>query len=279
MSKPSESLEVLAQHLKDLSDALATEPASDLSPSRLKRVRQIIAEAYDKLRKVVEQLDPIKHPGFVFEPSNPNVAGRIIGIVLIAQPRKPLAAVERFYGSGVYALYYTGEFDAYWAITKKEHPIYVGKADPADPASKTATEQGDRLANRLNDHRKNITKATSTLRVKDFEYRALVVQTGYQSAAENYLIELFKPIWNNETRICYGLGKHGDDPGTRANLRSPWDTLHPGRDWAHRDPNMKDARSAEQIIKDIAGHLAKYPPLDSVDEILRRFMDQMRALS
>lgn len=279
MSRPSENLEVLAQHLKDLSDALAAEPASDLSPSRLKRVRQIITAAYDKLRKVVEQLDPIKHPGFVFEPSNPNIAGRIIGIVLIAQPRKPLAAVERFYGSGVYALYYTGEFDAYRAITKKEHPIYVGKADPADPASKTATEQGDRLANRLNDHRKNITKATSTLRVEDFEYRALVVQTGYQSTAENYLIELFKPIWNNETRICYGLGKHGDDPGTRANLRSPWDTLHPGRDWAHRDPKMKDARSAKQIVKDIEEHLAKYPPLDSVDEILRRFMDQMRDVS
>jgi hypothetical protein len=279
MSRPSENLEVLAQHLKELSDALSAEPASDLSPSRLKRVRQIIAEAYDKLRKIVEQLDPIKHPGFVFEPSNPNIAGRIIGIVLIAQPRKPLAAVERFYGSGVYALYYTGEFNAYRAITKKEHPIYVGKADPADPASKTATEQGDRLANRLNDHRKNISKATSTLRVEDFEYRALVVQTGYQSAAENYLIELFKPIWNNETRICYGLGKHGDDPGTRANLRSPWDTLHPGRDWAHRDPNMKDARSARQIVKEIAEHLAKYPPLNSVDEILRRFMNEMRAIS
>jgi hypothetical protein len=75
------------------------------------------------------------------------------------------------------------------------------------------------------------------------------------------------------------LGKHGDDPETRANLRSPWDTLHPGRDWAHRDPKMKDARSKEQIIKDIAEHLAKYPPLDSVDEILNRFMEQMRAVS
>lgn len=279
MSKSPENVELLAQHLKELSDALAAETASGLSPVRLKRVRQIVAAAYDKLGNVVENLDPVKHPGFVFEPSNPNIAGRIIGIVLIAQPRKPLAAVERFYGSGVYALYYNGKFGPYRGITKKEHPIYVGKADPADPASKTATEQGDRLANRLNDHRKNITKATSTLRVEDFEYRALVVQTGYQSAAETYLIELFKPIWNNETRICYGLGKHGDDPGTRANLRSPWDTLHPGRDWAHRDPNMKDARFAKQIVKEIAQHLAKYPPLNSVDEILHRFMEQMRAVS
>ena len=275
----AEKLEQLAAQLAELSEALAAEPASHLSPSRVKRLRQNITETYNKLGKLAENLDPIKHPGFVFEPSNPNIAGRIIGIALIAQPRKPLATIERFYGSGVYALYYNGDFNAYRAITKKEHPIYVGKANPADPASKTAMEQGERLANRLKDHRKNIVKATTTLRVEDFEYRALVVQTGYQSAAEDYLKELFKPIWNSETNVCYGLGKHGDDPETRANLRSPWDTLHPGRDWAHRDPKMKDARSKEQIIKDIAEHLAKYPPLDSVDEILNRFLEEMRALS
>ncbi|HET9713419.1 MAG TPA: Eco29kI family restriction endonuclease, partial [Pyrinomonadaceae bacterium] len=91
--------------------------------------------------------------------------------------------------------------------------------------------------------------------------------------------ELFKPIWNSEMKICYGLGKHGDDPLIRANQRSPWDTLHPGREWAHRDPNMKDARSTEQIANDIAEHLAKYPPVASVDEVLRRFMEQMRAVS
>jgi hypothetical protein len=279
MSRAPEKLEHLAEQLKKLSEALATEPASHLPGPRLKRVRLVIAEAYDRLRKVVESLDPVKHPGFVFEPSNPNIAGRIIGIALIAQPRQPLAAIDRFYGSGVYALYYKGEFGAYREISKKEHPIYVGKADPADPASKTAMEQGDRLSRRLNDHRKNIGKATSTLRVEDFEYRALVVQTGYQSAAENYLIELFKPIWNSETRICYGLGKHGDDPATRANLRSPWDTLHPGREWAHRDRNMKDARLPKQIVKDIAEHLARFPPVDSVDEILRSFLEEMRAVS
>ena len=63
-----------------------------------------------------------------------------------------------------------------------------------------------------------------------------------QNGAENYLIDLFKPIWNSEIGICYGFGKHGDDPGTRKNLRSPWDSLHPGRDWAYRDPAMKDAK-------------------------------------
>lgn len=93
------------------------------------------------------------------------------------------------------------------------------------------------------------------------------------------LPDLSKPIWNNEIGICYGSGKHGDAPETRSNLRSPWDTLHHGRDWAHRDPNMKDARVAERIIEDIAQHLAKYPPLRSIDQILRRFLEEMRAAS
>jgi len=272
-------LEQLAVQLRELSEKLAREETSQLAPPHAKRVRKTISEAYEKLRKVMEDLDPVKNPGFVFDPSDPNVAGRIVGITMIAQTRKPLANVERFYGSGVYAIYYNGTFPAYAAISRREHPIYVGKADPADPASKTAMEQGDKLSGRLNEHRKNIAKATTTLRLEDFEYRALVVQTGWQSAAENYLIDLFKPIWNNEVGICYGFGKHGDAPETRANLRSPWDTLHHGRDWAHRDPNMKDARQPERIIEDIAQHLARYPPLGSINQILRRFLEEMRAVS
>src|SRR5579862_1425117 len=257
MAIPPGRLEQLAIQLRALSETLAKEEPSQLPANRARRVRKTINEAYEKLRKVMDDLDPVKRPGFVFDPSNPSVAGRIVGITMIAQPRKALANIERFYGSGVYAIYYNGEFSAYGDISKREHPIYVGKADPADPASKTAIEQGDRLSGRLNEHRKNIAKATTTLRLEDFEYRALVVQTGWQDSAENYLIDLFKPIWNNEVDICYGFGKHGDAPETRANLRSPWDTLHPGRDWAHRDPNMKDARPKQRIIEDIAEHLAK----------------------
>jgi hypothetical protein len=115
--------------------------------------------------------------------------------------------------------------------------------------------------------------------LEDFEYRALVVQTRWQGSVEHYPIKLFKPIWNNEVDICYGFGKHDDAPETRANLRSPWDTLHHGRDWAHCNPNIRDARPKERIIEDIAQHLAKYPPLDSIDEILQRFLEEMRAVS
>jgi len=272
-------LEYLAAQLRAISEALANEPASELTPIKVRKVRKTISEAYDKIRKVIDELDPIKHPGFMFDPSNPNIIGRVVGITLIAQPRKLLAAVERFYGSGVYAIYYNGDFPAYAGISRKEHPIYVGKADPRNPAAKTPIEQGDRLSGRLGEHARSIAKATTTLKLDEFEYRALVVQTGWQTSAEDYLIHLFKPIWNNQIGICYGFGKHGDDPETRANLRSPWDTLHPGRDWAHRDPKMKDARARTRIKEDIEKHLEANPPVTSLDEILKRFLDEIRAAS
>ncbi|MBZ0272916.1 Eco29kI family restriction endonuclease [bacterium] len=275
----SREIENIAAQLRDLSERLAAEETTSLTAPRARKARRTIAAAYEKIRIVLDDLDPIKHPGYVFKPSNPEVAGRIIGVALIAQPRKPMEAIARFYGSGVYALYYRGNFHAYKRISGMEHPIYIGKADPAKPNSETALEQGDRLARRLKEHSKNLVKVSTTLNLNDFEYRALVVQTGYQSAAEEYLINLFKPIWNKEIEICYGFGKHGDSPDTRANLRSPWDTLHPGREWAHRDPNMKDARLQSTLIQAIAAHFAKYPPLRSVDEILRRFLDEMREIS
>ena len=273
-------LEQLAAELRTLSEQLANEEAPPgLSAPRLRRVRGAITEAYLEIKKVVDELDPIKHPGFVFDPANPNIVGRFVGITMVAQPRKQLATIERFYGSGVYALYYNGNLPVYREISRKEHPIYVGKADPIDQSSKTAMEQGDRLSARLSEHRRTISKAASSLLVEEFEYRALAVQTGWQTSAEDYLIHLFKPIWNSQVNICYGFGKHGDAPETRANLRSPWDTLHHGRDWAHRDRTMKDARSQRRIEADIASHLQKNPPFTSIDEILRLFLDEMRAVS
>ena len=157
-------------------------------------------------------------------------------------------------------------------------PIYVGKADPKSDTAKHPTEQGERLHGRLRDHPRNIGKAENTLKVEDFQYRSLVVQSGWQGAAEDYLISLFKPVWNNETGICYGLGKHGDDPKTRANLRSPWDTLHPGRDWAWRDPKMADARPHDRILADLTQHFTTETIYADLDQVLREFVEELRQL-
>lgn len=270
-----EELEQLALQLKQVTGALDGEQLPALQQARAQTIRRTIVEATERLRRVAETLDPIKRPGAMFDPANPSVVGRMVGITMVAQPRLPLADVGRFYGSGVYAIYYKGDFEPYQAISGREHPLYVGKADPADASGKTPYEQGERLARRLNEHRKNIEKATSTLRPQDFEFRALVVQTGWQGSAESYLIHLFKPVWNSEINICYGFGKHGDAAETRSNLRSPWDTLHPGRAWAG-SLYIDDAKPRAQIVSEITAHLAQNPPLESVELILARFLEEIR---
>lgn len=270
--------EIIARLQGDLDALIAA--AKDAPPSSAARrqldanIREIMARMNDMLRG----LDPVRHPDFMFDPGNPAVVGRFIALAMIAQPRAALADVGRFYGSGVYAIYYNGDYPAYAPIRGMETPIYVGKADPQADTAKTPTEQGEKLAGRIKDHSRNIKKAASALRIEDFEYRALVVQSGWQGAAEDYLIHLFKPVWNNETGICYGLGKHGDDPGTRGNLRSPWDTLHHGRDWAHRDEKMLDARPQEQILDDLARHFATVPVYRNLEQVMKGFMDELRQL-
>lgn len=103
--------------------------------------------------------------------------------------------------------------------------------------------------------------AEQYIKLSDFECRYLVVRSAWQRTAEDYLIGRFKPIWNDEVGICFGFGKHGDAPTTRANTRSPWDTLHPGRPWATREGNLPNPMSAEQIIERILEHYTQNPPL------------------
>lgn len=271
-------VDVIVDQLKNEMEILRVSVADEApsTPTR-RRLESGVREIVDGLNDVLRELDPVRQPRFVFDAGNPAVVGRFVALAMIAQTRGPLAEVERFYGSGVYALYYNGDFPDYAAIRGSETPIYVGKADPATSQAKTPMEQGERLSTRLRDHRRNIQKAEN-LRIEDFEYRSLVVQSGWQEAAESYLINLFQPVWNDETKICYGFGKHGDDPGTRANKRSPWDTLHHGRDWAHRDTNMVDARSLSVIQADLANHYAGTSVFTTLDSVLLSFIEQLRQM-
>lgn len=229
----------------------------------------------DQAERLLRNIDPIRHPEFVFDPGDPAIVGRFIALAMIAQRRGPLESVEKFYGSGVYALYYRGSFHAYEPIAGTETPIYVGKADPRSDTAKNAMDQGVRLSRRLQDHLRSIRKARGTLEIGDFECRYLVVQSGWQSAAEDYLIDLFCPVWNNETNLCYGLGKHGDASTTRSNLRSPWDTLHPGREWA-LDPNLGDARDRNEILADLKAHFSTSPIYRDLNQLLTDFIEELR---
>jgi hypothetical protein len=178
-------------------------------------------------------------------------------------------------GAGVYALYYHGDFPEYAPLVQSENPIYVGKSDPADGAARTPRQQGKKLFDRLRRHQKSIREAAANLRSEDFACRYLVVQSGAQVAAEKALINLFQPIWNDEIGICWGIGKHGDSAGTRANKRAPWDTLHAGRPWAG-DARLEDAKSVIQIREEIAEHLRANPPFPDLDSVLRHFLEHLK---
>lgn len=257
----------------------ATRDLADVAPTLSKKEVVEALAAMVELQKVLAEVDPIREPKHLFDPSDPRVVGKFVGIALVAQEKVPLANLPAFYGAGVYALYYEGPFEAYGPLVGGENPIYVGKADPQEASAKTPKAQGTKLHGRLREHLRSINKAMihadATLNVADFRCRFLVVQSGWQVAAENYLINLFKPIWNDELSLCFGIGKHGDSPDTRGNLRSPWDTMHPGREWASRCKKdgtpIADAKSKQRILEEIQTHFLKYPPFRSEEDILKRF--------
>lgn len=169
-------------------------------------------------------------------------------------------------------------------ISSTETPIYVGKADPANDDASTTREQGAKLTGRLIEHAGTIKTAEgysnslpaglSPIRLSDFTCRRLVCATNAQLVAEKHLIRTFWPVWNSETKACWGMSKHGDSAKTRANKKSPWDVVHPGRAWA-LDASLVDALSPEEIAERIDRTLRDVPPrknhADLLEEMLAGF--------
>lgn len=274
--RPATELETLLAELRTLAERIAAAEAGT-DARATKRARLALDQVTQQLSSVAANLDPVLRPASIFDPTDPNTAGRVVALTLVAQARYPLSAIPDFYGAGVYAIYYKGGFASYAPLSGTDHPIYVGKADPDNLAAKDAVSQGTKLSGRLKDHAKSIRKATSTLSIDDFECRFLIVQTGFPKSAEDYLISFFKPIWNSETKICFGLGKHGDSSETRSNKRSPWDTLHPGREWA--DSITENQKTRQMILQQIAAHLVAHPPYANIHAIFDQFLTDMRQIN
>ncbi len=250
--------------------AAVVRDAEMTDPSR-RKVLAAITAMRENLDRLERDIDPVTLPDAFFDPSEPRLIGHFVALALISQDRRHLDEIKPFYGAGVYAIYYTGPNPVYRPISGSETPIYVGKADPPSGAT-TLLEQETKLYGRLNEHRRNITKVAG-IDLEDFEYRALAVQSGYQAAAESHLINLFRPIWNNETKILFGIGKHGDSASTRANKRSPWDTMHPGRGWAE---DNEPGKSVDQITREAARHFAATTVFGETHDVFAAFADGIR---
>ena len=278
-STPAQELKDAIARLRDAVSSLDATSRGQISDHARRSAERELADILGRAEGLQRRLDPTTHPAFVLDPGRPAVVARLIALVLLAQPRVPLADTQKSYGSGIYALYYRGPFVHYAPIRGSETPIYVGKAEPERPTAETPASQGIRLSRRLQDHAGTIqaVEPGGTLSLADFERRSLVIQSGWQSAAEEYLIGLFRPIWNRESKICYGFGKHGDAAETRANKRSPWDTLHPGRRWADH-AKLSDAHPQQQIVQNLRRHFDNTPVYQNLNEIVDMFMRDFRQL-
>jgi Eco29kI restriction endonuclease len=258
--------------LKALEDALAavlSAAGSNPPQAVVRRIREGLAAHANAVEAARSSTDPIRMPRATFDPADPKAIGRMVSIALLAQPLVALSDVRPAYGSGVYAIYYRGAHPLYNGISGSETPIYVGKADPANDDASNTREQGARLTARLLEHAATIGTAEgyadklpsqlSAIHLADFLCRRLVCATNAQLVAEKHLIRTFWPIWNSETKACWGMSKHGDAAKTRANKRSPWDVVHPGRLWA-LDERLADSLKPDEIAKRVAATLERVPP-------------------
>src|SRR5688572_22762679 len=101
------SISDFRQHLDKLLQETKNEA---LTPKARKILEEQIRGMIQGLGKFLNDLDPIRQPSAVFDPSNPKIVGRFVSLALVAQSRHSLSEIGRFYGSGVYAIYYNGNF-------------------------------------------------------------------------------------------------------------------------------------------------------------------------
>jgi len=177
--------------------------------------------------------------GGPYNPLDKMNLGRSVAEALLTRAVAPLTETADLVGAGVYAIYYTGAFAPYQSVVVKnqdgnfEQPIYVGKAVPKGARKGGLSfdaAKGRALRDRLRQHANSIDEATN-LELADFSFRSLIVDDIWIPLGENMMIEQFKPIWN---LVIDGFGNK--DPGKRraTQYKSPWDVLHPGREFAQK---------------------------------------------
>ena len=239
-----------------------------------KNIESKINNLSKQLEQVSKQINPVHCPELVFDPCDSKNIQYFSIFALLSQTIIPLNSINPFCGSGIYAIYYKGNYSLYNKISNTETPIYIGKSSPLSISLNSNDKKNFYLMKRLEEHKKNISKAESTLNINDFYCRWILVKSGWESILESYMINFFNPIWNKETKLIFGFGKHGDSTKTRLNKRSPWDTLHPSREWAS-DTKLKDKKTISQIENEVNQHFKITPIFKNKEDILNIFYTQL----
>lgn len=198
-----------------------------------------------------------------FNPLDYSSLSEMLAMELMASDLIPLSELEKFGGSGVYALFYDGDFPAYRGLSDVNRrmpgslPIYVGSAGPkagkgksVDISAFDSIDAGTALYKRLREHRNSICKAVN-LDIDDFDCRALVLNAVWVSPAEAALIAKYVPVWN---AILTGFGNHREGQGRKAGKISRWDSVHPGRG---RDAGALPDWKPEDLEDEVADAIKK----------------------
>ena len=204
-----------------------------------------------------------------FNPLEKKNLGESVAQALICQPVVCLAELLPFDGAGIYAIYYTGDFDCYQTLVQYNingrfcAPIYAGKAVPkgSRKGAELDLAPGKAIYNRIKQHVKSIEQAKN-LCLSDFYCRYLIVDDIWIPLGESLLIAKSNPLWN---LLIDGFGNHDPGKGRHAGLRPRWDVLHPGRPWADK---CKPREETDLHIKrEVTDYLAQNPLLNIGREV------------
>ena len=193
-----------------------------------------------------------------FNPLDKRNLAASVGEALLEKAPVQLGTLDSFAGAGIYSIYYVGEFDAYRQLSDENRnqlwksPIYVGKAIPLGGrkgGEQSISSESRSLRLRLKEHADSI-RAVRNLNLEDFWCRYLIVDDIWIPLGENLMISKFSPLWNV---IVDGFGNHTPGAGRFNQMRSRWDVLHPGREWAAK---CKERTEHPDTIKaEVQAHL------------------------
>jgi hypothetical protein len=206
-----------------------------------------------------DSLLPVTHhaPAFYDPMGTENITSAICR-ELERQPLVPLdPSIQRFDGSGLYAIYYRGATDdLYVPLAGRKIPVYVGQALSHNSATGAAVGGRSPLWKRIQDHSQSIGGATN-LSLGDFGTRLLLLPDVHSDLGENGLRVFYRPLWND---VLNGFGSHEQGSSTRQSSRSRWDTVHPGRTRtfgaSKHDPDVLIAKARAHIAEQLSNYEA-----------------------
>lgn len=162
-------------------------------------------------------------------------------------PHYLLKDVHGIEGNGVYAIFYHGASNDFYDLLQKKYglfnkPVYVGKAVPSGWRSRRTKTNDDsfNLEKRIKEHLSSL-NIVQNLNVDDFSCQYVVLDPGLIASVEAEAIRRYEPFWNT---VVEGFGNHNVGKNRLNQIRSDWDTLHPGRTWALKQsgPTAKEVR-------------------------------------